>query len=188
MTDRGGLRLFGAVFALVGAGLLAGAGWSANGRFRILKEWPVAQATVTQSEVVPYRDSDGDLMHRTVVEFQYTAAGRAFTTPGQSDYSSSSFRDMKRMADRFPKGSVHPIKYNPEDPSDISFTYGYNFGFFFLPLLLGGMGLVFAVTGVSIAIVSFRSRARRKCHACGRELDSDDKFCPSCAAPVSPFA
>lgn len=187
MTNRGGLRLIGAVFGLVGVGLLAGAAWSANGRYRILKQWPVAQATVIESGVESYRDSDDDLMYRTVVAFRYAAAGREFTTPSQTDYSSSSFRDMKRMADRFPKGSVRPIKYNPEDPNDISFTYGYNFGFFFMTVLLGGMGLVFTAVGAPFLVLSLR-QAPRRCHACGREVEPDHKFCPSCAAPVSPYA
>jgi len=109
--------------------------------------------------------------------------GREFTTPSSSDYASSSYSEMKRKADAFPPGSVHTIKYNPADPNDVRHTAGYTFGFFFLPVLFGGMGLVFGGIGTVLLKVSGRAKVRL-CPACRREVEKGQRFCPQCATPL----
>ena len=65
---------------------------------------------------------------------------------------------MKRKADAYPPGSRHIIKYDPHDPNDIRFTAGYTAGFFFLPLIFGGLGVVFAGAGVPLWLAGRRRR------------------------------
>jgi hypothetical protein len=55
---------------------------------------------------------------------------------------------MKRLADRFARGTRHPIKYNPADPNDIRFNAEYSFRFFLLPIISGGLGLIFSFVGI----------------------------------------
>lgn len=66
---------------------------------------------------------------------------------------------MKRKVDAYASGTRHPIRYNPADPNDMRFDVGYNFSFFFLPGLLGLMGLIFGGLGVGVL---FASRTRRE--------------------------
>lgn len=80
-------------------------------------------------------------------------------------------------------GSRHPIRYNPADPSDMRFDVGYNFGFFFLPVLFGGMGIVFSALGVGLLFAS-RSVRELQCPVCGRPVEKGQNFCPNCAAPL----
>jgi hypothetical protein len=183
-----GFRLIGCIFAAVGGIMLAVAAWSGNQKVKVIRYWPVVDATVVKSEANRHVDSDGDNMWRAEMEFRYVVNGKTYTTPATSDYSSSSAAEMRRMAARFPAGSMRPIKFNPAEPDDITFTYGYNFGFFFVPVLVGGMGLVFFPLGAVFVMISFRVQGTLKCYQCGCAVQKGQKYCSNCAAPVSPFA
>lgn len=113
----------------------------------------------------------------------YTVDGKDYTTPSSSSYSSSSYTEMKRKVDTYAPGSRHPIRYNPADPNNMRFDVGYNFGFFFLPVLFGGMGIVFSALGVGLLFAS-RSVRELRCPACGRPVEKGQNFCPNCAAPL----
>ena len=177
-------KLVGTIFILIGIGLLVGAGWSGHRQYTILKSWPTGEAEVEKSEVIRYRDSEGDTMYRAAIDFRYTVNGKEYSTPASSSYSSSSFNEMKRKVDTYAPGTRHPVRYNPTDPSDMRFDVGYNFGFFFLPVLLGIMGLVF--TGVSVGVLyAFRSAQTRRCRSCGQAVEEGQNFCPNCSAPIS---
>jgi len=186
MTNRGMFRLIGGIFAPIGLALLGAGVYTGVQKHRVIRDWPLADATVVQSRTVSYTDDEGTDMHRAVVDFRYTVDGRLFTTPAESDYSSSSHTEMQKLVNRFPPGSVRPIKYNPRAPDQVSFTYGYNFGFFFVAILLGGMGLVFTGIGALVVWIGARSRGL-SCHQCGQPVETGQRFCPNCAAPVSPF-
>ena len=190
MTDQAAFRLVGGIFASVGVAMLAAGIWLANEQVKIIKTWPVIDATVTKSNVTHYtkRDMDRNVdttMYKTEVEFRYRVEGREYRTPSQSDYASSSYVEMKRRADAFPPGSLRQIRYNPENPNDVRHTAGYTWGFFFGPLIFGCMGLLFAILGTVFLKVSGRMRVLR-CRSCGEKVEKGQKFCPQCAAPVIP--
>jgi hypothetical protein len=187
MTDRGiGLaRLVGGVFTPIGVIMLALAGWTGDRQYNILKTWPSVEAEVTRSEVTRGRDSDGTTMFGTEIDFRYTVDGRQFDTPGSSSYRSSSYNEMKSKADRYAPGTRHPILYNPSDPVDIRFDAGYNFSFFFLPVILGAMGLVFTGLGVGVLWAS-RAEKPLQCPSCGKAVRAGQNFCPGCACALPP--
>lgn len=187
MTDRGiGLvRLVAVIFTPIGLILLALAGWTGNRQYTILKTWPSVEAEVTRSEVTRGHDSDGNTMYGTEIEFRYMVSGREFDTPSSSSYRSSSYKEMKGKADKYAPGTRHSILYNPSDPGDIRFDAGYNFGFFFLPVILGGIGLVFTAFGVGFLWAS-RSEKPLRCPSCGQPVSAGQNFCPGCAAALPP--
>ncbi len=178
-------KLVGAIFTLVGAILLSIAGWTGNRQYTILKTWPTVEAEVTQSRVTTGRDSEGTTMYGTQIEFRYTVNGKEFTTPASSSYRSSSYTEMKGKANRYAPGTRHPIRYHPSNPDDIRFDVGYSFGFFFLPVLLGGIGIVFGGLGVTLLYVSRRERAF-DCPACGYRMEKGQEICPQCHASRPP--
>ena len=185
---RGVNKLVGGIFTVVGLALLGTGWWAGNRQYTILKSWPTLEAEVTNSRVTHHvshdsRRSTDTTMYEAEIEFRYTVDGRQFTTPSTPGYSTSSYSEMKRMADTYTPGTRHTIRYNPADPNDIRFNAGYNFGFFFLPVLLGGMGVVFTGLGICLLVAS-RSAQPLQCPACGQAVEQGQKFCPNCAAPL----
>ncbi len=183
MGNTNALTLVSATFALCGVAMLGVAAWAGNRQYTIIRTWPEVEATVTRSQVLHGSDAEDDTtMYRAEVEFRYVANGREYVTPSQTDYSSSSYPEMKNRVDAFPPGTRHRIKYNPGDPGDIRFTAGYNFGFFFLPTIFGGLGLLF--TGIGLPLWwAGQPRNMVLCDGCGAALRRGDRFCPNCSAP-----
>jgi Protein of unknown function (DUF3592) len=178
-------KIVGGVFFVVGLGLLTGAYFSGRRQYAILKNWPKVDATVTKSEVTSGRDNDNTTMYGTEVEFHYTVSGKEYQTPATSSYKTSSYTEMKRQADIFAVGTTHALLYNPSDPNDIRYDAGYNFSFFLLPAILGGMGVIF--TGVGCLVwVLFRSvGVALLCPSCNRPIEWGQEFCPHCATPLT---
>ena len=187
------LRIVGGVFTVVGLSLLAGGLWSGNRQYTILKSWPTVDAEVTKSEVGHHVSHDSDTnrdtdMYQTRVEFRYTLNGKEYLTTSDAGYSTSSYPEMKRLADKFAPGTRHAIKYNPADPNDIRFNAEYSFGFFLLPVIFGGLGLVFSLVGIVLLVVASRVSKPRQCPSCGGPVEAGQHFCPNCAAALSPSA
>jgi hypothetical protein len=186
MQGKGLFKLVGAIFTVVGLGLLAGATWSGNRQYTILKTWPTVEAEVAKSEVVSYRDNEGTTMYWAAIDFRYSVNGKEYIVPSSSSYSSSSYNSVRKGVDEYAPGTRHRIHYNPTDPHDMRYEVGYNFGFFFLPVLLGGMGIVFAGLGGLLLYLS-RSEQELLCPSCGQAVERGQNFCPNCAARIRPF-
>ena len=181
------LRIFAGIFALMGLIFLAVGIWTGNRQYTILKSWPTVEAEVTKSEVRQHLDSgsgssSSTVMYQTFVEFRYTVNGKEYLTPSDAGYSTSSYPQMKRLADKFPPGTRHAIKYNPIDPNDIYFNAEYSFGFFLLPVVFGGVGLVFCIVAIVVLVVASRLGRTRQCPSCGGAVEAGQHFCPNCAA------
>jgi hypothetical protein len=183
MEGRGIFKLVGTIFTLVGLILLGVAGWTGNRQYTILKTWPSVEAEVVKSEVISYRDSEGDVMYKAAIDFRYTVDGKEYTVPSSSSYSSSSYSSMRSKVNAYAPGTRHPIRCNPSDPGDMRFDVGYNFGFFFVPFLLGVMGIVFTAFGVG-SLYAARSVKPRLCPSCGQPVEKGQSFCPGCSAPL----
>jgi len=113
--------------------------------YRILKTWPAATGTVVRSVVVPKEDERGGWLYAAQLAFTYEAEGREYVGEYEfPHYSTHADRKQKQLA-RFPTGSVHQIRYNPENPADIRIQVGYNIHFFVIPIFITGVGLIFAV-------------------------------------------
>ena len=181
-------RIVGAVFTPIGLALLGFGGWTANRHYTILKYWPTVEAQVASSRITHYvshdrdRNTDTD-MYGVEIEFRYAVNGKEYLTPSDAGYNSSSYPEMKGMVDKHAPGTRSVIKYNPADPNDIRFNAGYNFGFFFLPVLLCGMGLLFGGLG-TVFLIASRSGAAPRCPSCGQPVGRGQHYCPNCAAPL----
>ncbi len=188
-TSDGVTKLVCLIFGGVGLGLLAGAGWTGNRQYTIMTQWPTVDAEVVTSQVTHHqsqssRGSTTSDMYTAEIVFRYSLSGQEYTTHSTTGYSSSSYTEMKRKVDSYPAGSRHLIRYNPLDPDDIRFNAGFNFGFFFLPLLLGGMGIVFTGFGIGF-LYAVRKERPLLCASCGQTVLKGQNFCPNCAAPLA---
>lgn len=184
-NDKRALKLVGGIFLPVGMGLLLGAWYTGNQQSTILKSWPIVDAQVTKSRMTRQRSSSGSTTttYSAEMEFRYNANGKEYMTPRSLGYSTSNSDGIRKMVSDYAPGSHHPIRYNPSNPNDIRFDAGYNFGFFFLPILLGGMGLVFSALGAGLLLAS-RAGCEHRCPSCGQCVEKGQKVCPNGAAPL----
>ena len=148
------------VFTPLGLLLLVLAGWSANRQYTIMKSWPTVEAEVIRSEVARTEDSDGNVLYRPSIAFGYKVNGKEYQSFGGSHVSTSNYEATKRNLAAYDAGSRHRVWYNPADPNEIHFDVGYSFGFFFLPILLGSMGIVFTAFGAVFLIKMLSGTAR----------------------------
>lgn len=165
---------------IIGVAFLASAVWAAHYQYTVLKTWPTAEATVARSEVVSFRDSKGTRMYRVELGLRYAVNRKEYLTPVPSDISSSSHQKMRRRAEEYAPGTRLPIRFNPADPNDIRLNVGYNVGFFALPLIFTGVGLVVSAAGVLL----LKKVRPRPCPSCGGQVELGSKYGPHCAAKI----
>jgi hypothetical protein len=186
--NRRVLVMVGRVFAAVGLALLISSVWFARNQQRIIQTWRRAEAQVVRSRVTSstsYERNRGANVttYLAVIEFHYNVDGKFFDTPASSRISTSNYASVKRQVDTYAPGTFHTILYNPKDPNDIRFDAGYTWGFFFLPLLFGGMGVIFGGVGFTLSFLS-RSVPVVRCTSCGAIAETRQKFCSNCAATL----
>ena len=157
----------------------------------IIKTWPTVDAEVTKSQVnlvSSSRTTRGlrSTRYQTEIEFRYIVGGKEYIARSTPGYTTSRYSIMERIADTYAPGTRHPIRYHPEHPNIIFFNPGYNLGFFFLPVMFGGMGLLFTGIGVFNLKVSPAAPVGlgRPCQACGQALQPGQRFCSNCGRPV----
>jgi hypothetical protein len=98
-------------------------------------------------------------MYQAKIEFQYTVGGKSFVSPSTSSSGTTDYGAMKRVADDYAPGTRHTIRYDPAYPNDIRFDAGYNVGFFLVPIVTGGIGIV--LFGMGVGLRSCRDRSNR---------------------------
>ena len=163
----------------------------------VIKTWPTVDAEVIKSEVIATRGTTRNgfpvTRYEAEIVFRYTVGGKEYTSRSTAGYMTARYSIMKRIVDTYAPGTHHPIRYHPEYPGTVLFNAGYNFAFFLLPLMFGGLGLLFTVIGVitlkrAPPARSFEKDARagpgRPCQACGQALQPAQKFCSNCGRPV----
>lgn len=186
------LRVFGMLPLLGGLGLLAGGFFFGVHQYNIVKKWPTVDGEVARSELAKSQERIGSDAHlttvyRALIDFRYTVGGKEYTTSVGSNYSSSSYAEMKRKVDAFAPGTHHPIRYNPAKPNDIRDDAGFTFGFFLGPLIFLGAGLMSASAGALLFLMGWAiGRAKVRCPSCGALAQGTGQHCTNCGAMLSP--
>jgi hypothetical protein len=156
-------KVVGPILTLAGLGCLSFAWWSGNRQYTILKSWPAVEAKVMKSEVVRRRSAarrtENHTTYGVAIIFHYTVDGAAHTTRAPEGRTWSE-GGAKRMAAQYASGTRHLVHYNPGDPNDIRFDVGYNFDFFFLPIVFGVTGVVLAGVGGELLYKMSREKSR----------------------------
>lgn len=126
------------------------------------------------------------MVYEANVEFRYTVGGKSYTAQAGSDYSTSDYAEMKQKVKTYAPGTHHPIRYNPGNPSDISYDAGFTIGFFLVPLIVSGAGLIAVSTGVVLFLIGWgMGEATVRCTSCGQVVMRSEKVCPKCGAAFS---
>lgn len=162
LWNRQNSRLFGAFLTCVGLPSVVIGLWMGHIQSTVIKTWPTVDAEVIKSQVNATRGTTRNgfrvTRYEAEIEFRYTVGGKQYTSRSTPGYITARYSVMKRIVDTYAPGTRHPIRYNPEYPNIILFNAGYNFDFFLLPIMFGGLGLLFTVIG---AITLKRAPAAR---------------------------
>jgi Protein of unknown function (DUF3592)/zinc-ribbon domain len=190
LWNRQNSKLVGAFLTSVGLPSVVIGLWMGHVQSTVIKTWPIVDAEVITSQVNATRGTTrtGFAVTRYEAEivFRYTVGGKEYTSRSTPGYMTSRYSIMERIVDTYAPGTYHPIRYNPEYPNIVIFNAGYNFGFFLLPVMFGGMGLLFTVIGLITlkGAPAAQVGPGRPCRACGQALQPGQKFCSNCGRPV----
>ena len=135
------------VFGVIGLGLLAGAAALALNTRGFIATAKQTEGLVT--ELIEKRDSDGSVTYKPVVAFM---ADNGVLVNFTSSFSSN--------PPSYHVGEKVEVLYAPDDPNDARIR---GFGSLWLaPVILGGIGTVFAAIGFGILIVSRLNKRKRE--------------------------
>ncbi len=137
------LFLFGAGFCIWGWILIADA--------RLSTSWPTAPATIVYSEIKSSDSrSDGKItqMYSADIRYQYTVNGKRYVSARISfgDHSSSSSTGMKKLVNKYPKGSQATAYYDPDKPGNALLEPG--------PVLISYIPFVFGALSIIAALIA----------------------------------
>lgn len=137
--------LFGGIFFAAGAFFL----WILVVNSMLLwskaRNWPTAEATISEAKIVESHDSDGST-YRAAFKYEYTIDGKQFSNDryGLMRFSGSR-RGAKKRLNQHPVGSKITIYYDPLEPEEslMNRQLGWE-------MLLGLIPIVFIVVGGGI--------------------------------------
>ncbi len=157
---RGTLQFLGVACFIVGGLFLIFSVPFFWGQIQVLRAWPVRQAQVLSSRVVVEPTSKHDQLYSAKLEIVYAVDGRPVTSELTS-FQSSNYAETTRRAAKFPVGSRHAIRYDPNNPTQARIGAGWNRRFFAVPLITAGIGVGFAclAAGLFLAARTRRSPA-----------------------------
>jgi hypothetical protein len=116
-------------------------------QIHILNSGPAVNAQVVRAKVVPVRSEvseDGQKVYDSDVQFLFTVDGKPHIAEVFS-HRSPNIAKVRYETNKYPVGSWHSIRYNPTNLTDVRVHAGYNRRFFFAPLLITGIGVIFGI-------------------------------------------
>jgi hypothetical protein len=141
------MKVFSIVFLLIGLTMLGIGGWLANESRELRDTGDRVPAVIVSSD--SSTDSEGDTTYSPVYAFTYRGEERTHT----SSVSSSSQPTI---------GEAETLYVDPDDPTTVKADSFMDM--WFLPALLGGMGIVFTAiglfTGIGALVFAGASRLR----------------------------
>ena len=113
------------------------------GQIRVVRSWPVRQAQVIRNQVVAEPAAKHQQLYAAKLQIVYVVDGQPVIAELTS-FESRNYEDVARRAAKFPVGSRHAIRYDPQNPTDARIGASWNRRFFAVPLITLACGLVFA--------------------------------------------
>lgn len=151
------LKFFSIAFLVMAAAFFAFSAPFYRTQWRILRTWPEAQARVVRSEVVTMPTASGEL-YNTALEFEFDAHGERYRGGYVFPHASVNRAAKVKIAGQYPIGSLHAIRFNPEEPNDIRIHVGYNVDYFVVPVFISGLGMMAAAIAGILWLLSLLGR------------------------------
>jgi len=147
------IALFALIFVVAGIAVSIW-GWNEMESAKASMGWPTTEGTVISSEVEKHRSTTGtgskrrtSTTYEAEVLYEYAANGTTYSSTrvsfGGSGGSSSQAREI---VNRYPKGKMVSVHFDPEQPDVSVLEPGVSFGCY-VPI---GIGVVFTVVGICV--------------------------------------
>lgn len=169
----------GGLLTVFGVAFLAPGVWLLRDHVRILKTWPEVEAQGAGAEVVSFRGKN-QTNYRVRYTLRYQLQGRDYRIPLSTSTSFATQSGAQEVADQYREGTRHRIRYDAATPYEVKENVGWNAGFFFLPLLFSGLGLLMLGIGVALWVWGWRQGPGPQCPACGAAVSAYARFCSQC--------
>ena len=155
-------RVFPLIFIAAGAGV-GYAGWLGLAKARASTGWPTAPGTVVASSVERQesrRNRKTSVTYHAGIRYEFQVGGATFNgnRVAYGDYGSSSVSHARGIVDRYPMGRSVTVHYKPGSPEECLLEPGMKGQTFVLP----GIGLIFLLAGLFMAVVIPRSMRREE--------------------------
>ena len=154
------LKLFAAaVFLALALPLIVLAGLLAWHQRRILTTWPVADAVVTRvdrSSTTNHGARQPATAYSVRFTFRYIVAGRAYQSSSQLGYTTVPSH-LENWIQQMPVGSHTRLRYDPENPSQISLAADYTPLSFAIPLKLAKWAGVATLVSLALLFLGWRA-------------------------------
>jgi Protein of unknown function (DUF3592) len=119
----------------------------------VVRNWPTAMASVRTSEIVQITQG-GQKLWATRFEMNFDANGQNVVTI-VNGYRQSALRDnLVEAAGRYPVGSTHLIRYDPNNPSEIRLDTDQPRRYYQLPIALAITGIIFIAISLALFYVT----------------------------------
>lgn len=154
-------RIFPLIFVIVGAGV-GYAGLRSLENARASTRWPGAPGKVLASSVERHVSSGSKgttVTYHAGILYEFKVGGTTYdgTRVAYGDYGSSSVSHARRIVNRYPKGSAVTVHYMPGHPEECLLEPGLKGQ----ALIMPGVGLIFFLAGLLMAVYVPRSMKRR---------------------------
>lgn len=171
------LGFLGAVFFLVGGGLILWIGLPTLNSAKASKAWPTVEGIVIESTVLTKR-SNGPT-YKAVVVYDYEVEGEEYSSDRiwfGGEVSTSNRGQMRNIVKEYTEGEATTVHYDPENPKEAVLQPGAFFTSYFMIIF----GSVFAVPGAIMAMVAaFVMKTKPAARAedpFGRQSDENQLF------------
>lgn len=141
-------KMFGLIFALIGAVILYFWGWTPLKYAYESKNWPKTSGTITRSEVDSWM-KDGKSQYDARINYSYEVDGKKYNSTkvfSSGSYSGGNVTKAKELVDEFPAGKTVEVFYDPEIPDSAALKPGVSGN----DILMAAFPLLFLILGVAV--------------------------------------
>ncbi len=122
----------------------------------VLREWQLVDAQVLSSDVITQPSSPRDQLYAANLRILYSVDGKPVTA-ALTSFESGNYQATQARAAEFPVGSHHPVRYDPQNPSQARIGAAWTARFFAVPLIVFAMGAFFGVVSAVLFVLGRRA-------------------------------
>lgn len=159
-------KMFGLVFALIGALVFYFFGWPPLKYGFESKSWPITNGTITSSEVDSWM-KDGNSQYDARINYSYNVNRKTYNSTKvyySGSYSGSNITKAKELVNEFPVGTTVDVYYDPDVPESAALKPGVSGN----NLLMAALPLIFLIIGLAVLTGALKAQRTTPTNTHGR--------------------